>query len=227
MTDTARQQPDALPSGRTLVKLTGLAVAIAAVILFTMILPAEYGIDPTGIGRHLGLTSLSAGPAAKPAATEPAAAKPSDGAERPISLSEAPELELAGVGRVWKAARPYRSDELSLTLRPNEGAEIKASMEQGERFVFSWVAEGGAVNFDMHGERLGAKSDDFTSYWKGRNASSGHGEFQAPFPGTHGWYWRNRGAQPVTIKVKTSGFYEKLHKPGAGAPASPAHGGSK
>jgi hypothetical protein len=222
MADIARQQQDASPSGRQLLKLTGLAIAIAALILFTMVLPAEYGIDPTGIGRRLGLASLSTGPAAAPAA-----AKPSDGAERPISLSEAPELELAGMGRVWKAPRPYRSDELSLTLRPNEGAEIKASMEQGERFVFSWVAEGGAVNFDMHGERLGAKSDDFTSYWKGRNASSGHGEFQAPFPGMHGWYWRNRGAQPVTIKLRTSGFYEKLYTPDASAAANPAHGGSK
>jgi hypothetical protein len=220
MTDIARRQQDALPSARQLLKMTGLAVAIAIVILFTLVLPAEYGIDPTGIGERLGLASLSAGPAAKPAA-----AAPSGAAERPISLSEAPELELAGVGRVWKAERPYRSDELSLTLRPNEGAEIKASMAQGERFVFSWVAEGGAVNFDMHGEKLGAKSDDFTSYWKGRGASSGHGEFQAPFPGTHGWYWRNRGSQPVTITLKTSGFYEKLHKPGAGASAG--HEGSK
>jgi hypothetical protein len=219
MTDIARSQQDALPSARQLLKMTGLALAIAVAILFTMVLPAEYGIDPTGIGRRLGLSSMSTGQAA-----QPAAAKPSDAAERPISLSETPALAPASTSTVWKATRPYRSDELSLTLRPNEGAEIKASMEQGERFVFSWVAEGGAVNFDMHGERTGAKSDDFTSYWKGRTASSGHGEFQAPFPGTHGWYWRNRGAQPVTIKVKTSGFYEKLFKPGAGgAPA----GGSK
>jgi hypothetical protein len=227
MTDIAHQQHDALPSAGQLLKMTALALAIAIVILFTLVLPAEYGIDPTGIGQRLGLASLSAGAAAKPAASKPAAAVPSEAAERPISLSEAPELELAGMGRVWKASRPYRSDELSLTLRPNEGAEIKASMEQGERFVFSWVAEGGAVNFDMHGEKVGAKSDDFTSYWKGRGASGGHGEFQAPFPGTHGWYWRNRGTQPVTIKVKTSGFYEKLYKPGASAAASPAHGGSK
>jgi hypothetical protein len=219
MPDIAHHQRDALPSGRQLVKLTGLAVAIAAIILLTMVLPAEYGIDPTGIGRRLGLASLSAAPEAKPAAAPRAAAEAAVAPELTLSLPKAP-----GLDTVWRAPRPYRSDELSLTLRPNEGAEIKASMEQGERFVFSWVAEGGAVNFDMHGERLGAKNDDFTSFWKGRNASSGHGEFQAPFPGTHGWYWRNRGAQPVTIKVKTSGFYEKLFKPDSSA--APA-GGSK
>jgi hypothetical protein len=202
MTDIAREQRDALPSARQLLKMTGLAVAIAAVILFTMVLPAEYGIDPTGIGQRLGLASLSAAPASK-AAPEPAK-EPDD----------APTLTLAPAsGTVWKASRPYRSDELTLTLRPNEGAEIKASMREGERFVFTWVAEGGAVNFDMHGEKFDAPSDQFTSHWKGRDATSGHGEFQAPFAGTHGWFWRNRGTKPVTITVKTSGFYEKLFKP--------------
>jgi hypothetical protein len=226
MTDRMREQHDALSSGRQLLKFTGLAIALAAVILFTLVLPAEYGIDPTGIGGRLGLTSLSAAPGSKAAsvpapkaALEPAKEEPAKEADRVPTLTLAP-----GPGTVWKASRPYRSDELTLTLRPNEGAEIKASMQQGERFVFTWVAEGGAVNFDMHGEEFNAPSDKFTSHWKGRDASSGHGEFQAPFAGTHGWYWRNRGSKPVTITVKTSGFYEKLFKPTA---ATASAGGLK
>ena len=67
-------------------------------------------------------------------------------------------------------------------------------MQQGERLVFSWAAQGGAVNFDMHGEKFNAPSNEYTSYWKGRGATAGHGEFNAPYAGTHGWYWRNRGA---------------------------------
>jgi hypothetical protein len=214
MTDIARQQHDALPSAGQLFTMTGIALAIAAVILVTMVLPAEYGIDPTGIGRRLGLVSLSAGPTSitAPDPTSKMAPEPAKAPDTGPTLTLAP-----GPGTVWKASRPYRSDELTLTLRPNEGAEIKASMQQGERFVFTWVAEGGAVNFDMHGEEFNAPSDKFTSHWKGRDASSGHGEFQAPFAGTHGWYWRNRGAKPVTITVKTSGFYEKLFKPAAAA----------
>jgi len=65
----------------------------------------------------------------------------------------------------------------------------------------------------MHGEKPDAASDEFTSYWKGRGATAGHGEFQAPFAGRHGWYWQNRGDKPVTVVVKTTGFYEKLYKP--------------
>jgi len=46
----------------SLLKSTLLAIVLAVVVLFTAILPAEYGIDPTGVGQWLGLTSLSARP---------------------------------------------------------------------------------------------------------------------------------------------------------------------
>jgi hypothetical protein len=34
----------------------------------------------------------------------------------------------------------------------------------------------------------------------------------APFDGTHGWYWRNRGEATVTIVLQTSGFYDGITK---------------
>jgi hypothetical protein len=37
---------------------TAIAVAGAAVVLVTIVLPAEYGLDATGVGRVLGLTAL-------------------------------------------------------------------------------------------------------------------------------------------------------------------------
>lgn len=47
-----------LPSTAQLVKSTIVAVIAAAVILVTVVLPAEYSIDPTGIGRALQLTQM-------------------------------------------------------------------------------------------------------------------------------------------------------------------------
>jgi hypothetical protein len=47
-----------LPSTRTLVRSTVIALAVAAAVLGTVVLPAEYGIDPTGVGRVLGLTQM-------------------------------------------------------------------------------------------------------------------------------------------------------------------------
>jgi hypothetical protein len=204
MTDITHLDRGSLPSSAQLLKATAVAIVVAAIILVAAILPAEYGIDPTGIGRRLGLTSLSAGPAA---ASKLQSAAPG-GLDDSLSLTG-----MGAVSPVWRAPTPYRTDELSLTLQPNEGAEIKASMTDGERFVFTWAAEGGTVSFDMHGEKHDSATGEFQSYWKGGKATGGHGEFQAPFAGTHGWYWHNGGDRPVVIRVQTSGFYEKLYRP--------------
>lgn len=194
-----------LPSTRTLLKATAIAMGVAALILTTIVLPAEYEIDPTGVGRVLGLTGMKAVTVQPPSAVAPAA--------DPATATASTGLIDAG-NPVWKSATPYRSDEMALTLQPDEGAEIKARMKAGERFVFSWMAEGGVVNFDMHGEPLQpANPDEFTSYWLGKAASSGNGAFEAPIDGTHGWYWRNRTDRPVTITVKVSGFFGELYRP--------------
>jgi len=49
---------DQLPTTTQLIRSTIIAGLSALAILLTVILPAEYGIDPTGIGRGLGLTEM-------------------------------------------------------------------------------------------------------------------------------------------------------------------------
>ena len=197
------------PTLPQLIKATALAVIVAGAILITAVLPAEYGIDPTGIGKGLGLTKLSASTNASTASTFLPAAPT---ATLPSKTTVAAPAAQASPATVTKSDVPFRSDAMSLTLQPDEGSEIKAAMRKGEQFVFAWVADGGKVNFDMHGEQPNA-GEKFTSYWKDKQQTSAQGTFVAPFDGTHGWYWRNRGDKPVTVKVKVSGFYEKLYRP--------------
>lgn len=192
-----------LPSSRSLIKATAIALVVAAVLLATIVLPAEYGMDPTGLGTRLGLTAMSAELPAEEVIPQSAAAGPAPTMADPVSALTA----------VWKSQTPHRSDEMSLTLQPSERAEIKAKMRSGERFVFTWAVADGVVNFDMHGEAFNANNGEFTSYWKGNAQSNGQGVFVAPFDGTHGWYWRNRGKAPVTVRVQTTGFYEQLFRP--------------
>ena len=64
----------------------------------------------------------------------------------------------------------------------------------------------------MHGEKPN-DGDNFSSYWKDRDQSEAHGSFVAPFDGVHGWYWKNRGSEPVTVTVKVSGYFDKLYMP--------------
>jgi len=47
------------PSRRAIVKATLIAFAVALVLLFVAVLPAEYGIDPLRAGRLLRLTGIS------------------------------------------------------------------------------------------------------------------------------------------------------------------------
>jgi hypothetical protein len=205
------------PTAKSLFRATVGAVLIAALLLVLVVLPAEYGIDPTGVGAGLGLAAMKQSPQASGQDVESMSADEIAAevlGERPDEtlLEPTTSSALAAVDTVWKSRTPYRNDAMSLTLDADEGAEIKARMRAGERFVFSWVADG-PVNFDMHGEVVNAKQDEFTSYWKDRGQTSGHGAFIAPFDGIHGWYWRNRGDKAVTVRVQTSGFYAELFRP--------------
>ena len=197
MQDISNMNREGLPSTKSLIKATGVAALIGLLVLITAILPAEYGIDPTGLGQKMGLTMLSQAEAAEPASPE--------------ADSSSDNLLAPSAGPVWKTQSTLSSDTTTVTLKPDEGLEVKATMNAGDRMVFNWASEGGPVNFDMHGERIN-DGDNFTSYWQGRNEPAANGAFEAPFDGTHGWYWRNRGEATVTIVLQTSGFYDGITK---------------
>jgi hypothetical protein len=58
MTSTEDQNVSA-PSKGTLAKATGIAAAVALLLLFAAVLPAEYGYDPLKTGAALGLTGIA------------------------------------------------------------------------------------------------------------------------------------------------------------------------
>lgn len=199
-----------LPTSAQLFKATGIAMLAAGLILITTVLPAEYGIDPTGIGSKLGIYGMS---------TATAPPKPAEAVPANVSVSNAPVAATANpnTGELRNAyvsqnLTPFQSQEMSVTLAPGEGAEVKARMLKGAQFTFAWDAGGTPVEFDMHGEKLNAAKDEFTSYWLA-DLPQAAGTFTAPFDGSHGWYWQNNSVAPVTVKVRVSGFYSELYRP--------------
>ena len=197
-----------------LLKASVTALAGAAIILVAAVLPAEYGIDPTGLGKMMGLTAMN-GAAARALPAVDATPLVAAGAVAPTA--ELPPNAAGGdhvaPGAVAKSAMPLKTDAMSLTLAPDTGAEIKARMKKGQQFVFEWKTNGAPVEVDMHGEPPNAGTEVFTSYWKVPQQGSAQGAFVAPFDGTHGWYWRNNSRAPVTVSVKVSGFYDTPFKP--------------
>ncbi len=183
-------------SPATLTRASIAAIAAGAAILVLFVLPAEYGIDPTGVGGAIGLTRMAQG---------------EDGVEAGDKVPPAPTAYTvpAQTQATIEQKTPFRSDEKSVTLAPHTGIEVKARMKAGDRFNFRWTSTG-PVRADMHGEPTGGKEDEFTDYWKQKDIASSQGSFTAPFSGTHGWYWKNRGDAPVTIHVNLDGFYESV-----------------
>ncbi|MDQ0305426.1 transmembrane anchor protein [Ancylobacter polymorphus] len=198
-----------LPTSRQLLRSTLIAIVAALAILITIVLPAEYNIDPTGVGRVLGLAQM--GEIKVQLAEEAARDRQMD----QNSTVPAPGSSL--LGRVFaalvvspaSAQTASRQDVTTLTLTPGQGAEIKLVMKAGAKADYSWTVSGGVVNFDTHGDG-GGKS---ISYEKGRAVPGDDGVLEAAFDGNHGWFWRNRGSADVTLTLKTSGAYAEIKRP--------------
>jgi len=198
-------KPDAseLPSTGQLLKSTGIAAVIATALLVTVVLPAEYGVDPTRVGSLLGLTEM--GRIKMQLAAE---AEAEEASAQPAPVEPAAVVAAPATGGASETVPGVRTDETVLTLAPDQGAEIKLVMEEGARVAFTWTSSGGAVNFDTHADRPGTP---YHGYGKGTEQRV-EGELVAAFTGSHGWFWRNRTGEPVTITLRTEGAYSEVKR---------------
>ncbi|MCQ2042441.1 MULTISPECIES: transmembrane anchor protein [Stutzerimonas] len=215
------QRPDLseLPSSGQLLRSTLIALIAAGVLLVTVVMPAEYAIDPTGAGRLLGLTQMGelkqtlaeeaateAQPPAEAAPAEPGATTPDK--EEPVAAQAEPAPAAAPTPA--QPAPPKvatQQHEVNLTLKPNQATEIKLEMKEGAKANFHWTANGGRLNYDTHGDPYKAPKGFYHGYGKGKNAPELQGELVAAFDGKHGWFWRNRTNETVKLTLRTDGEY--------------------
>jgi hypothetical protein len=172
----------AAPSKRRLAAATGAAIAVALLLLFVAVLPAEYGIDPLGTGKALGLNDLFLAGA---------------GEETPPS-EKAPGEDAAPLPRI------YNTESTRFTLGPGQSFEYKYRIEQGGGMVYTWSATG-KMKYEFHGDPDGIAAK-VLSYELGEGDFDS-GSFVAPAPGIHGWYWENIGGAEATITLTSAGFY--------------------
>ncbi len=218
MFNAERPDPSELPSTGRLLKSTGIAAVIASALLVTTVLPAEYGVDPTGVGSLLGLTEMgrikmqlaeeAKADAASDAAASQGGVQPSTDVVPPAAPAEA--LPAAAAQPTPAPSVPQAqtwSDTTTVNLAPDDGYEVKLVMEKGVTARFEWFTNGPKVNYDTHGDGAGI---NYHGYGKGTNVDRQEGELTAAFTGSHGWFWRNRSGQPVTITLRTSGDYTDL-----------------
>ena len=58
MFNTQKPSENDLPSSSQLLKSTIIALVVAGALLLCVVIPAEYGKDPTGVGELLGLKKM-------------------------------------------------------------------------------------------------------------------------------------------------------------------------
>jgi len=121
----------AKPTQNELPSLPALWLSLAAVLLVgsvlavTVVLPAERGIDITGVGERLRLTRMG---------------------QLKVALSE-PDAPAEN--------RPKKSDTVSLILQPGQGHEVKMEMTKDFTASYRWSSTGGPVEHDTHGDPYG------------------------------------------------------------------------
>jgi hypothetical protein len=189
-----------LPSSKQLIRSTIIAAVSAVVLLFTVVLPADYGVDPTGIGRMLGLTDMGEIKARLAQEAEEDNKASATAAPAPPAMVSAPASSSSNSAD-WR-------DTLTFTLKPDQGIEVKLRMKAGEQAEYAWKVQGGVVNYDTHGDALGRS----ISYVKGRGVAADEGELVAAFTGNHGWFWRNRGQSDVSLVLQTRGAYSDIQR---------------
>lgn len=195
-----------LPTTKRLIRSTVIAFISGVVILVVIVLPAEYGVDPTGIGSISGLKRMG---------------EIKSSLQEELKTDQTNQIEPESLrDQLLTAQEPNgdvesdmvfnedidRTDTMTVTLDPGKSTEIKLTMSEGSSVEFSWTSQGGDAFYDLHGDSI---EINYHIYEKS-TASSKQGTLVAAFSGNHGWYWKNRTTNPISITLTTNGDYEDM-----------------
>jgi hypothetical protein len=193
------------PSAKRLLLSIAGAVALAALLLVLVVLPAEYGIDPTGLGTRAGLTAIH-GPSRTLQIEDVTGGNES---YREVAIPDPGQpVPLPNPAVVQLKTAEASTRTLTVHLDVDQETEIKAVLDTAQVMLFSWRADG-EVYTDFHGHEPGA-GEAFVRYEEQQSGQEGRGSLVAPFKGEHGWFWLNLSGKPVTITLTVSGYFNDI-----------------
>lgn len=232
------QNVDATAGG--LVKATlGAAVAAGAILTFIW-LPAEYGIDPTGVGHVLGLTKMGQIKEQLHAEADADAAAAAVDSGQPALASvdlnqklDAIQVQLTAIARTIGATSqttstpavvvPAATTQSASAPEPATSwlDEIDYTLTPGEGIEVKLIMNEGAVaeyEWSANGavvnyDTHGDGDGRSISYEQGRSVPDQSGQLVAAFTGNHGWFWRNRTDKDVVVTLRTRGDYKGMVLP--------------
>ena len=174
--------------------LTGTAAALAALILVVGVLPAEFGVDPTGLGRRTGIANIW---------------------QPPQIVVAAPKDSAVPTSRSTTTA--WREDVIEIPLKsgedPTGGADVeyKVHMKAGDSLVYSWsvpgIANPAEFYTEFHGHTVENGKAMKVTFYRKETGTSDQGMLVAPFEGVHGWFFQNQAVPAVKLRLRLAGFY--------------------
>lgn len=190
----------------TLATKLGLSALGGTALLVVAVLPAEYGIDPTGLGARMGLVAL-------------AQQAPAFDGVLSFNVGEydptAERIDQSVQGLIHLEDAPFLSEVIDIDIEDFGEVEYKFVMPADTTLVYSWEVldpRGEGVYYDFHGHPSSADADRFPegfemAYSRGEGVAQS-GSFTAPFPGYHGFYFMNIEEGPITVRLSVAGYWD-------------------
>ena len=130
----------------------------------------------------------------------------------PAAVAESNDVdEATNVEVIEQPAEVKWSEPITISIPARSDTEYKIVVEGGASAEYSWETDKGKLFFDFHGEPKTGNAGYFKSYKKD-TLDKDKGSFEAPFEGTHGWYWKNNNPHPVLVTLKLRGSYSLMDK---------------
>jgi len=190
-----------------------LACATAIAPIVAGLLLSASGFDPLGL-EVTGLAQTRQPQTQAPKTPAPQAKAPQTQAAQtpPPPLNpvggqrDGPPVTPKPGGPLTPSKTTYKIDAIEFFLTPDQFVEYKFRLNTGQRMVFNWKATG-PVTVDFHTVPDGKPISASETYQRADAVTSGSGDYRAPYPGLHGWYWHNTGKTDVKLILNASGFW--------------------
>jgi hypothetical protein len=184
--------------GRLLAVTAGAFLA-AVLIVCGAVMPAEFDLDPLGLGKLTGIIRLWAPGEVKVGTRS------------------------GSVPRAREYPHGFRADTIVIPLtgflggRFGSELEYKVRMKKDATLIYEWEAVGPKdardFHYDFHGHttpKPGGGQPMTVSTYKQAFGLRQQGALTAPFDGIQGWQFSNSSDNPIVVRVKLAGFYDLI-----------------
>lgn len=203
---------------KTIIKLFIISFVVGTFLVIAAVMPAEFGIDPLGTGKLLGLNKLYEVQSGETVESVEVKAEPKEVLQRRV-ITLAGDIESEYILKqeipaevndpAPKEQYSERNDELEITVPAGRGLEYKVKIKKHGQIKYEWNSEDVTLFHDFHGDPLTTKGwyQSYTIAYSNNMA----GTLLAPFHGKHGWYFKNHTSKDVTVKLRVKGQYELIN----------------